>query len=336
LGEPHPGSDALLRSGIAFAQKAMFPEAVRAFTRCVSDYPVLFECHYNLALAELAQNHLSQALADIDLAPHASAEESNARVYLRGKIEAAMARNESAIQDLSAAFEKEPGRENYALDLGLVYLQAHQYPESERVFARASSLSPQSTYLSLGLALAQFLGGHTSQSVEASRRVLATDPGFSPTRVLLGFELYIDGKFDEVRQVAGDGLKLPDPDPYLYYLEAATMIKQHGRERAQILSDLAVAKKSIPDCALCYVASGKVHEEQNELQDALADLQQAVRIAPDLSEGWFHLAAVDGRLGNAAEAAKAREHFQALKANADEREKEMMRGAVIQSLGTGR
>jgi len=333
LDEPHPDSDVLLRAGIAFAQKGFYPEAVRAFTRCVRDFPALFEGHYNLALAELAQDHLSLALVDIDQAPHQSEEESTARTYLRGKIEAGLGRTHLARQDLSAAFDKDPGRENYTLDFGLLDLQTHTYAEAERVFAQGSALNPHSTYLLLGLALAQFLGGHTSQSLEAARRALASDPEFSPARLLLGFALYMDGNFDEARDVSREGLKLPGPDPYLYYLEAVTLLKLHGQQYAQILGDLAAAEKSIPDCALCYVASGKVHEEQNELQDALPDLQKAIRLAPDLSEGWYHLASVYGRLGYTAEAGKAREHFQALKANKDEREKEMLRGVLLQSLG---
>jgi len=333
LQEPHLDSGVLLRTGIAFAQSALFPEAVRAFARCARDYPSVFEAHYDLALAELALGHLTQAYAAIDQAPHQSDQESSARIYLRGKIEAGMGRFRLAEQDLTAAFEKDPGRENFAVDLGLVYLQTHAYPQSERVFARSSALNRHSNYLLLGLALAQFLEGHTSQSVESSKRLLATSPEFSPARLLLGFTLYFDGNFKDAREVAGAGLKLPDPDPYLYYLEAATLLKQHGREQAQILNDLMVAERRIPNCALCYVASGKVHEEQNELQAALADLEKAVRIAPDLSEGWYHLATVYTRLGEAAEAAKAREHFQAMKANADEREKQMMQGVLLESLG---
>jgi len=333
LDEPHPDSEVLLRIGIAFAQKGLYPEAVRAFTRCVRDYPARFEGHYNLALAELAQEHLSQALAAIDQAPHQSEEESKARVYLRGKIEASLGRIQPAEHDLSEAFHKDPGRENYALDLGLIYLQTHAYPESERVFAQSSALNPHSTYLLLGLALAQFLGGRTSQSVEASRRALAADPEFSPARLLLGFTLYFDGNFDEARRVARDGLKFPHPNAYLYYLEAVTLLKQHSREHAQILGDLAVAEQNIPDCALCYVASGKVREGQNDARGALSDFQKAVHLAPDLSEGWYHLASVCNRLGDTVEAAKAREHVQAIQANEDEREKEMMRGVILQSLG---
>jgi len=332
LDNPQAKPATLLRAGIAFAQKGQFAEAVEAFRRCVHEYPSLFEGHYNLALAELAQDHLSEAYAVIDQAPHNSEEESTARIYLRGKIEASMGRSQPAEHDLSAAFAKEPGYENYALDLGLFYLRTHAYPESERVFAKAATLHPRSSYLLLGLALAQFLDGHTSQSAVASKRALAVDPEFSPARLLLGYILYFDGNLAEAREVVHQGLQFPVPDPYLYYLEAAALLKQHGQEKAQILRDLAAAEKGIPNCALCYVTSGKVHAELNDLRSALTDLQQAVKLAPDLSEGWYHLASVYDRLGHPAEAAKARERFQALKANADEREKQMMRAAVLGSL----
>ena len=333
LEAPQLDSGTLLRTGIAFAQNLMYPEAVRAFSRCVRDYPEVFEGHYNLALAQLASGQFAEAYLAIDQAPHQSERESIARIYLRGKIEAGMGRLEQAERDLSAAFEKDPGRENFALDLGLVCFEAHAYRRSERVFAQGLALNPHSDYLQLGLALAQFLDGRTSQSLEASKRLLETSPEFSPARLLLGFALYFDGSFTKAREVARAGLKLPDPDPYLYYLEAATLLKQHGPEQAQILNDLEVAERKIPDCALCYVASGKVHEQQNDLQLALRDLEKAVRLAPDLSEGWYHLATVYARRGEIAKAAKAREHFAAMKANADEREKQMMRGALLKSLG---
>ena len=333
LEDPQLDSGMLLRTGIAFAQSAMYAEAVRAFSRCARDFPGLFEAHYNLALAELARDHLAEAYAAIDRAPHKSEQESIARTYLRGKIEAGMGRLKQAQEDLAAAFEKDPGRENFGLDLGLVCLQAHAYRQSEKVFAQSSALNPHSNYLQLGLALAQFLGGRTSQSLEASKQLVGASPEFSPARLLLGFALYFDGDFPGALEVARAGLKLPEPDPYLYYLEAATLFKQHGAEQAQILNDLNVAERKIPDCALCYVASGKVHEHQNELQPALADLEKAVGLAPDLSEGWYHLAAVYARLGKAEEAGKAREHFAAMKANADEREKQMMRGVLLKSLG---
>ena len=334
LAQPEVDSSSLLRVGIAFAEKGLYSAASRAFSRVVRDRPDLFEGHYNLALTELAEGHLHPALEAIDQAPLASEEDATATLYLRGKIEAALGKGIQAEQDLSAAFAKQPGQENYALDLGLLYLRAHAYPKSESIFARGLESNPRSSYLLLGLALAQFLDGRTSQSVEAARRLVAAEPNFSPARLLLGFTLYFDGNLDAARHLALDGLALPDPDPYLYYLDAVILLKQHGGEYPRILSDLDAAQKSMPTCALCYIASGKAREEQNDLTGALSDFQTAVRLVPSLSEGWYHLAAVSDRLGNKAQAREAREHFQQMKASDDEREKEMMRDIFLQTLGS--
>ena len=150
---------------------------------------------------------------------------------------------------------------------------------------------------------------------------------------MLGFTLYFDGDLDGAHDAASAGLKLSDPDPYLYYLEAVTLLKSNGRQHAQILSDLAAAEKNIPACALCYVASGKTREQQNNLPGALSDFQAAVKLAPGMPEGWYHLASAYDRIGRKADAAQARERFQKTKANDDEREKEMIRGFFLQSLG---
>jgi tetratricopeptide (TPR) repeat protein len=331
LAQPQLESGVLLRVGIAFAQHSLYSEASQAFARCVRDDPTIFEAHYNLALAQLAQDRPLDAFRTIDQAPHTSPRDSTARLYLRGKIEFELGRNQAAEQDLSAAFDQEPGEENYALDLGLFYLRDHSYPQAERVFTRSSDLSPRSTYLLLGLALAQFLGGRTSQSVESSRRLLALAPDFSIARLLLGFTLYFNGDFDAARQAARDGIALPNPDPYLYYLDAAASLKQHDDARA--LSDLAAAERGLPSCALCYVASGKAREHQDDLPGALSDFQTAVRLAPRLSEGWYHLAAIFDRMGKKDQAEEARRHFQQMKVSEDEREKDLMRGVFLQSLG---
>jgi tetratricopeptide (TPR) repeat protein len=335
LARPRPqlDSDALLRVGIHFAQKGLYAQAASIFERCVRDYPSIFEGHYNLALAELAQKQYAQALAAIGQAPQRSEGEAAARLYLRGKIEADQGHTSEAERDLSSAFEREPGQENYALDLGTVYLRTHAYPKAESVFTRASDRNPRSPYLLLGLALAQFLSGHTTQSVQTSRRLLAFEPEFSPARLLLGFALYFDGDLAGAQQVTSEGLKLPNPNPYLYYLEAAVLLKQHTGEYARILDDLSVAEREILACSLCYVASGKAREEEGDLTRALSDFEMAVKLGPGLSEGWYHLASAYDRLGKKDEAARAREHFHQMKQKEDESEKEVMRGVVLQSFG---
>jgi tetratricopeptide (TPR) repeat protein len=75
----------LLKVGVQLAERELYPEAGEVFARCVREDPTLFEAHYNLALAEFAQQRLLQALAALSDVPHRSAEEDLALSYLRGR-----------------------------------------------------------------------------------------------------------------------------------------------------------------------------------------------------------------------------------------------------------
>jgi tetratricopeptide (TPR) repeat protein len=326
-------ADILLRAGIAFAQRELYVQASRAFARCVRAHPDVFEGHYNLALAELAQNHWTEALSAIEAAPHRSDVEDTARLYLRGKIESGLGQTKQAIQDLSKAFERDPREENFALDLGLVYLRSHNYQQGQQVFGRGADLNPHSSYLLLGLALAHYLGGNTKQTIEVSRRLLDFEPAFSPARILLGFALYLDGKLDQAQKTTAAGLGLPGPNPYLYYLDAAILAKQHSRDYARIFQDLAAAEKGIAVCPLCYVVSGKAHEGQGDWSAAASDFETALRITPDLSEAWYHLASAYDRFGRTSEAARARERLNQLRAGKEDRERQMLQNVILESIG---
>ncbi len=332
LRQPHLPSALLLRAGIAFAERGLYAEASQAFERAAHDNPNLFEAHYNLALARLADNRAAAALSAIDSAPYQTQQEATARLYLRGKIEAALGQEQQAARDLSAAFVRDPQEENYALDLGLFWLRAKRYQQAEAVFARASASNPRSPYLLLGLALAQFLAGRTAKCVETSRRLFAVAPEFSVARLLLGFALYVQGDWAGAAQTVAEGLKLANPDPYLFYLDAVIRAKQQPGDERVILADLAIAERALPSCALCYIASGKVRQQHNDWAGALTDFQQAIRLDPNLAEGWYHLASVYERLGRHSEAAQARQHFQHIKTSDELREKEMMRSVLLQTL----
>jgi tetratricopeptide (TPR) repeat protein len=236
LTRPTLDPDLLLRTGMDFADHGMYPEASRAFARCAHDRPQDFEAHYNLALADLAQAELPEALSTIEQAPHRSPTEDAARLYLRGKVEAALAQNDSAERDLSAAFAKRPGEENYALDLGVLYLRGGSYARAEAVFARGVRRHATSAYLLLGQVLAQFLRGRTTDSLATCRLLLNLQPDFSSAQLLLSFSLYLDGKLDEAQKLAAAGLGRPHQDPFLYYLDAAILMKRGIRRTTRASS----------------------------------------------------------------------------------------------------
>ena len=324
--------DVLLKAGLALARRELYSEAAQAFARCVRENPAIFAAHYDLALAEFAQQKLPEARAALDDAPRRSATEELALLYLRGKIESALGRTSEAQHDLEAAFSAAPQQENYALDLGLLYLRERAYSQAEDTFRRGASFNPQSRFLTLGLAFAQFLQGRQAQSIQNSMKVLAQQPDFSPARLLMAFALYMDGKFDQAENVAGEGLATPGSPAYLYYLHAVILLKRRSSDQEQVLRELAIAERGVPSCSLCYIAQSKAHEALGNLQAAIADLETAIRLAPSYPEAWYRLAPLYERVGRLADATKARGQFQKFKADKENRESEMLRNVFMQTL----
>jgi tetratricopeptide (TPR) repeat protein len=333
LAQPRLPADTLLRTGVSLAEHDMYSEAARVFERCVRDSPQLFEGYYNLAFAELALKKNPEALATLAKTPRFTEFSEVARTYLRGKIEAALGKNAEAERDLATAFAAAPREENYALDLGLFYLRVYNYQQALAVFQKATSLQKNSPFLQLGLGLGQYLGGQEAESIETCRALLAVQPHFSPGRVMMAFALYMQGRIEEAEKTAAQGLRDPNPFPYLYYLDGVCLIKLQSRDYDLMLNDLTIAARAIPRCSLCYLALSKVHQRKGDRAVATADLEKAVRLDPSFAEAWYRLAALYEQAGQAEAARQARGRFEELKGNKANRETEMLRDVFLKSLG---
>jgi tetratricopeptide (TPR) repeat protein len=326
-------ADTLLRTGVDLAGHDMYPEATQVFGRCTKDFPELFEGYYNLALAELGLGQYSEALAMLEKAPRTTPSGEVSRAYLRGKIEAALGKNPEAERDLRAAFAAAPREENYALDLGLYYLRTQKYQEGLAVFRKATSLRKDSPFLQLGLGVAQLLGGRREESIETCRAILAAQPDFSPARVMLAFNLYFQGSVEEAEKTAAEGLRAPNPFPYLFYLRAVSLIRLQSDDFDLMLNDLTVAARAIPRCSLCYLAMSKVHQRKGARSLAMADLEKAVELDPTFAEAWYRLAMLYELDGQPQAARQARQRFEALKEDKADRETEMLRDVFVKALG---
>jgi tetratricopeptide (TPR) repeat protein len=293
----------------------------------------LFEGYYNLALAELALKKSPEALATLAKAPPTTEFSEVARTYLRGKIEASLGKNAEAERDLAAAFAAAPREENYALDLGLFYLRAYNYQQALAVFQKATSFQKNTPFLELGLGLAQYLGGQKAESIETCRVLLADQPHFSPARVMMAFALYMQGQIEEAEKAAAQGLRDPNPSPYLFYLDGVCLIKLQSSDYDLMLNELTTAARAIPRCSLCYLALSKVHQRKGDRRTATDDLKEAVRLDPSFAEAWYRLAALDEQAGQAEAARQARRRFEELKGNKANRETEMLRDVFLKSLG---
>lgn len=328
--------DAVFAVGMRLAQEEFYEEASKIFSGLATEYPEVFETHYNLAMAEFAQANLAAALAALERAVWNSPEQESAFLYLRGKIRNAQGQTGQAERDLLAAVAKTPGESNYALDLGMFYVQHRDYGRAAGVFDKATALHRDSPFLLLGLSLAQLLGGRNEESIETSRAILRMTPNLPVAHLLLVFALYMNGRFEEAGQAASMGLKASEPHPYLYYLDAVILLKTQSTDHRRMLDHLGRAVGAEPKCCLCYVARGKVLEAIAKPEQAIRELEMAVSLDRTLSEAWYRLSRLYKLSQRSEDAVRALEQFNRVKTEARDREIEMVRDLFVRSMENGK
>jgi tetratricopeptide (TPR) repeat protein len=252
--------------------------------------------------------------------------------YLRGKVEDSQGKTSEAEHDLAKAFAGAPQNPTYGMDLGLFYVHERAYLQAATVFERAAGFNPRSSFLLLGLSLSRFLAGQHEQSIEALKKVLSMQPDFAPARLLLTFALSVEGKLEDAEKVARQGLGSPHPSPYLYYLDASVLVKLQSQQYKRIFEELRIAQREIPSCSLCYLAESKAHQAQGNVEAAIADLEIAIRLDTSFPEAWYRLASLYRRVGRSADASRAQDQFQKLKADKEGREIQMLRENFLQTL----
>jgi tetratricopeptide (TPR) repeat protein len=333
LARPHVELDALLEAGTKLAEQELFEPARALFARGVNDYPRSFDARYNLALADFALGRFAEAQRALDGAEQLSKDQQLAREYLRGKIYDALGKNELAEQSLTAAFRGSPQQENYALDLGLHYLRLRLYAKALATFQAAAEHHPDSIYVGLGLALAQVFGDDPPRAVATCRKILAHDPSFGPGRLLLVVAFYMNGENENCARESAAFLEHPGAPPYLYYLHAASLLKMNSKDHGAMLRDLDTANHSIPDCAFCYFARSKVHQEMGDEGAAITDLEALTgRVDPEFAQGWYRLANLYQRAGKSDEAGRALARFRAIKTAQTDRETDYLRKVFLDAL----
>lgn len=332
LKRPHVVSDFLLRVGIQFADRELYGDAAEAFQRCIQEHPEIFEAYYDLALTDIAEQKWEAALATLQQAPQELRAEGLACSYLRGKVEVSQGKTSEAEHDLSDAFAGAPQNPTYGMDLGLFYVREHAYLQAATVFERAAGFNPRSSFLLLGLSLSRFLAGEYEQSIGGLRELLSMQPDFAPAQLLLTFALSAEGKLEDAEKVARQGLSSPHPSPYLYYLDASLLVKLQSGQYNRIFEELRIAEREIPSCTLCFLAESKGQQAQGNFTAAIADLEIATRQDPSFQEAWYRLAALYRRVGRGADASRAQEQFQRLKADKEGREIQMLRDNFLQTL----
>ena len=179
---------------------------------------------------------------------------------------------------IQKAREKDP---KYQYNLGLFYLNQNNVDEAVKNFVKALSLDTRYHLAWNALGLAHFMRGRLDESVKAYQKCLEVNPQFTEARNNLGTayqEIKLLDKAEEEFKKAL--LDLSYQNRELPYFNLARLCVLQGR----LDEGFENVQKSLqiqPRLAMGHNLKGLIFEKRNNLSEAIASYEQAVRIVPE-------------------------------------------------------
>ncbi len=324
----------LLQAGSRWGELGQFSPAARAFQQAMKLNPGSYDAQFNLAFALFRQADFNQALAVLDDIDRARAQPQADYHYLRGKIELALQRPETAAEEYLRAIHLQPENEGLCMDAGLLFSRFEDFEKALEVFQACAERLPRSVSVETGLGLTYFQLGKYPDAIEVFKKVIGLQPGADAAREALVFLLYIAGRLEEGRQVLEERMQGKDVDYYIYFLHALVLRRQDGRgNQAAALRSLERAVQLNPNFAPAYYQRAKIEFEQTNATSALGDLATATRLDPNYAQPYSLMAQIYYKLGKKQEAAQAAAKSAALGREQEEKEqRQQLQNRLVQSL----
>ncbi|HEX4567909.1 MAG TPA: tetratricopeptide repeat protein [Vicinamibacterales bacterium] len=191
------------------------------------------------------------------------------------------------------------------LNLGILQVQEKHYARATALMQSGAALDPAVPRLQYSLGVAAFNAEQFTVAAAALEHALATDPSNADARRMLAVASLNARAFDR----AADLLER-DPDlqrdPSLQYAYGVALIHSgKAAEAERLFSSLLAAHRDNPQLT---VLLGQADAEQGDYDGAIATLQRAVQLKPDIAEANRTLGVIymkQGKLPQAAEALRA-------------------------------
>lgn len=322
----------LIQAGSRFGEAGQYAAAIRAFERATELQPDSYDGQFDLAFAYFNQKEFAKAGAALDRIRPSSVESHPDFHYLRGRIELALDHAQAAGEEFLRALEPQPDNESLCMDTGLLFFRHENFWKALEVFESCSRRLVESAPVMTGLALSYFRLGKYDDAIGTFRKVLALKPEADAAREGLAFLLYVSGRAAESRQVLAERLDGADVDYYLYYLNALVLVRLDP-QRNRALESLDETLRRNPKFAPAYFQRGKIRAEQGDAERALADLETSVRLDASYAPPYYLMGQIYFKLGKKEEAEQARERFNQLTHEQEEKEqKRQVENQLFQSL----
>ncbi len=179
---------------------------------------------------------------------------------------------------IQKAREKDP---KYQYNLGLFYLNQNNVDEAVKYFVKALSLDTRNHLAWNALGLAHSMKGRLDESVKAYQKCLEINPRFTEARNNLGAVFQEMKLFDQAENEFKTALlDVGYQNRALPYFNLARLYVLQGR-LDEALDNVQKSLQIQPRLAMGHNLRGIIFEKRDNLTEAIASYEQAVKIVPD-------------------------------------------------------
>lgn len=209
---------------------------------------------------------------------------------------------ENAIPAMRLAIERDPQNEFYRFRYGMLLTDTKAPAAAVIRLQEALQTFPRSQKLWFALGIAYFSDHKNSEAAGAFEQALKIDPKFAPALAYLGMMQTEQGQYAEAVTFYERAIAVDEKLAIAHYLAADALLKETSADNARaerhLLRSISLDKSFAP----AQLALGKLYQRQNRFQDAAAQFEQVVKLAPDLAEAHYQLGRIYTRLKRTQEA----------------------------------
>ena len=304
-------------------------DAVTSFRRALDlstsgpeDYGRLRHIHYQLGLALRAVGAADEAASHFAQAEQASERRTDIDRETLGRYLTDMPADASADLPAMLTFDStlaalSPGQraetERRAttalarayLNLGIMHAQAQRFARAAEFLDRAAAVDPTFPQVHYSLGVAYFNAEQHAKAVAPLERALAADPANADVQRMLALALLNSGQYEKAASLlAADPRR--DADPSLQYAYGLALVRSDRAAEAQMVFErLLRGHGPTPELR---VVLGQAHAQQGDFDSAIAELQHALKLKPDVAEANATLGVIylkQGKLNEAREALRS-------------------------------
>ncbi|MGI9071558.1 MAG: tetratricopeptide repeat protein [Bryobacteraceae bacterium] len=308
-GEGSTNSEAISAAGLGLAECEDYARAIRLFEKADRIAPGSPSIAYNLALALYRNGEYERALHIFDSPALAGERDAPDFLYLRAKVHEGL--GQPATDELVAACRHHTALKS-CLDAALSLIKEEKFESAGELLEGKPQEGHPSAPLLTVLGLTQFRLGRYQEAIRTYERAMSAEPDLYAAREGLGFLYYVTGDLDKARAIVEAGLTKPNPQFYLWQLDAMIIYRQSPRLCAKAEAAVNRALETNPRFAPAYFLRGKIKMEENSLESALADFRHATELDPKYALPWYKMAQIYRRQGRTKEGEEAVKRFSEL------------------------